>query len=171
VGNKVIIAWTLSHLGGVLRGQGQAALATTLAGEGVSVARETGIIWVLPYGLRVLGRQAQDTGDSVQASSLYGESLNLYRRTGGRRGIIEGLEAVAGLAVSQGDLPRAVRLYAVAQAGREAIGAPRPPRSREAYERDLATIRTGLGEEAFATAWKEGQAMTLEQACDLAHLR
>jgi len=168
VGNKVIIAWTLSHLGGVLRGQGQAALATTLAGEGVSVSREIGIIWVLPYGLRVLGRQAQDTGDSVQASSLYGESLNLYRRTGGRRGIIEGLEAVAGLAVSQGDLPRAVRLYAVAQAGREAIGAPRPPRSREAYERDLATIRTGLGEDAFATGWKDGRALTLDQACELA---
>ncbi len=164
VGNKVIIAWTLSHLGGVLRGQGQAALATTLSAEGVSVSREIGIMWVLPYALRVLGRQAQDTGDPVRASSLYGQSLNLYRRTGGRRGIAECLEAVASLAVTQADLTRATRLYAVAGVMREAIGAPRPPRSREAYERDLAAIRAGLGEGAFAMAWAEGQAMTPEQA-------
>jgi predicted ATPase/Tfp pilus assembly protein PilF len=168
VGNKAIIAWTLSHLGGVLRGQGQTALARMLAEEGVSVSRETGIMWALPYALRMLGQQAQDAGDSVRASSLYGESLNLYWKTGGRRGIAECLEAVAGLAVAQGDLPRAARLYGVAGAVREVIGAPRPPRSRETYERDLATIRAGLGEDACAIAWKEGQAMTLDQACDLA---
>ena len=170
VGNKVIIAWTLSHLGGVLRGQGQAALATTLAEEGVSVSREIGNMWVLPYALHVLGRQSQDAGDPVRASSLYGESLNLYRRMGGRRGIAECLEAVAGLAVTQADLTRATRLYAVVGTVREAIGALRPPRSREAYERDLATIRAGLGEDAFAMAWKDGQAVTLDQACELARL-
>jgi predicted ATPase/class 3 adenylate cyclase len=168
VGNKLIIAYALGYLGEVLRGLGQAALATTLAEEGLSVSREIGNMWVLPYALRVLGRQAQDTGDPVRASSLYRESLDLYWKMGGRRGVIEGLEAVAGLAVAQGDLPRAARLYAVAQAGREAIGAPRPPRSREEYERDLATIRTGLGEDAFAIAWRDGQAMTLDQACELA---
>src|SRR5574341_38956 len=162
VGNKVIIAWTLSHLGGVLRGQGQTALATTLAEEGVSVSREIGNMWVLPYALRVLGRQAQDTGDSVRASSLYGESLNLYRRTGGRRGIADCLEAVVGLAAAQGDLLRAARLYAFALAGREAIGAPRPPRSREEYERDLATIRAGLDEDAFAIARSEEHTSELQ---------
>jgi hypothetical protein len=94
----------------------------------------------------------------------------MWSKMGGRRGIAESLEAVAGLALAQGNLSRAVRLYAAAQAGREAIGAPRPPRSREEYERDLATIRAGLGEEAYATAWKDGQALTLDQACELARL-
>jgi predicted ATPase len=168
VGNKVIIAEVLSHLGGVLRARGQRTLATTLAEEGVAAAREIGNLWVLPYSLRVLGHQAQDTGDSVRAASLYGESLTLYRKTEGRRGIAECLEDVASLLVARGDLERAARLYAAAEAAREAIGAPRPPRSRETYERDLATIRAGLGEDAFAIAWKEGQAMTLDQACDLA---
>jgi DNA-binding NarL/FixJ family response regulator len=37
------------------------------------------------------------------------------------------------------------------------------PFVREHYEQSLATIRTQLGEEAFAAAWAEGQAITPEQ--------
>jgi hypothetical protein len=103
-----------------------------------------------------------------RASALYRESLTMWSKMGGRRGIAECLEGTAGLALAQGDLSRAARLYAAAQAGRKAIGAPRPPSSREEYERDLATLRAGLGEEAFATAWTEGQGLTLAQASELA---
>jgi predicted ATPase len=35
---------------------------------------------------------------------------------------------------------------------------------RAGYERDLATMRTGLGEESFAAAWAAGRAMSVEQA-------
>ena len=35
---------------------------------------------------------------------------------------------------------------------------------RAAYERCIAAVREVLGEERFASAWAEGQAMTLEQA-------
>jgi len=170
VGNKLIIGFALSYLGEVLGGQGKAALATTLVEEGVSISREIGNMWVLAPALRVLARLAQETGDLARGSSVSRDSLNLYRRMGGRRGIAECLEAMASLAVTQADLARATRLYAVAGAVREAIGAPRPPRSREAYERDLVTIRTGLGEDAFAIAWRDGQAMTLDQACELLRL-
>jgi hypothetical protein len=105
-----------------------------------------------------------------RASALYRESLTMWSKMGGRRGIAECLEGTAGLALAQGELERSVRLYATAAAIRQAIGAPRPPRTREEYERDLATIRAGLGVDAFATAWKHGQALTLDQACELARL-
>lgn len=35
---------------------------------------------------------------------------------------------------------------------------------RDEYEQMLASTRSELGEEAFAAAWAEGQAMTTEQA-------
>ena len=38
------------------------------------------------------------------------------------------------------------------------------PLERTEYERDLAAIRTQLGETAFAAAWSEGHTMTLDQA-------
>ena len=41
----------------------------------------------------------------------------------------------------------------------EAIGALLPAD----YERNLAATRAGLSEEAFAAAWRQGEAMTLEQ--------
>jgi predicted ATPase/DNA-binding SARP family transcriptional activator len=43
-----------------------------------------------------------------------------------------------------------------------------PLRERSENEEALASARSALGEEAFAVAWKEGQAMTLEQAGDCA---
>jgi hypothetical protein len=39
-----------------------------------------------------------------------------------------------------------------------------PPVARHDYDRDVAVARAQLGETAFAAAWAEGRAMTLEQA-------
>ena len=39
---------------------------------------------------------------------------------------------------------------------------------RPAYERTISRIRTKLGEEAFAAAWEEGRALTVEVAVDFA---
>jgi len=38
------------------------------------------------------------------------------------------------------------------------------PADRIEVERDISAVRTQLGEEAFAPAWAEGRAMTLDQA-------
>src|SRR5207245_4773445 len=38
------------------------------------------------------------------------------------------------------------------------------PVDRAAYERDVARVRTSLGEETFAAAWTQGRSMTPEQA-------
>jgi hypothetical protein len=103
-----------------------------------------------------------------RAAALYRESLTRWSKMGGRRGIAECLEGTAGLALARGELERSVRLYAAAEAIRRAIGALRRPRSREEYERDLTAIRAGLDEEVFATGWKDGQALTLDQAIELA---
>jgi hypothetical protein len=35
---------------------------------------------------------------------------------------------------------------------------------RDEFSRGLATVRTQLDEKQFKTAWRQGQAMTLEQA-------
>jgi predicted ATPase/class 3 adenylate cyclase len=168
VGNKVIIATAFNHLADVLRSQGKMALALPLLEEGISLFREIGSGYGLPSALLSRGDTALGQREFDRASALYRESLTIWSRVGGRRGIAECLEGMASLALAQGALGQSVRLYAAAEAIRQAVGAPRPPRSRQAYERDLAAIRSGLGEDAFMVAWKAGQAMTLDQACDLA---
>jgi hypothetical protein len=59
---------------------------------------------------------------------------------------------------------RAARLFGAAEALREAIGTPFARVEQEAHRRRLSRVRALLGEEAFAAAWAEGRAMTVEQA-------
>jgi hypothetical protein len=96
------------------------------------------------------------------------ESLQLKREIGDKQGIAFSLEGLATIArlESRGDL--AARLLGSAAALREAIGAPLPSAERTDYDRDVAAVRAQLGEAAFAKAWAEGRAMTLEPAIDYA---
>jgi hypothetical protein len=74
---------------------------------------------------------------------------------------LAGLGSVAAL----GEEPeRAARLWGAAERLREAIGCRPAPAARLTYERAQAATRAQVGEAAFAAAWAEGQAMTLEQA-------
>ncbi len=74
------------------------------------------------------------------------------------------LEGAAALFSQQGKRLQAVRLFGALdeqyQPGRLSL----PLHAREEHEQALASARLGLGEEAFAAAWQEGQAMTPAQA-------
>jgi len=74
------------------------------------------------------------------------------------------VEGLAGVARARGEGARAARLWGAAAAARAALGAPPWPAFRPAHEASVAAARTALGEEAFAAAWEEGQALSLEQA-------
>ncbi len=73
---------------------------------------------------------------------------------------------MAEIYIAQGKIKEAAQLLGAAQAIREAISAPLPPRSRASHERNVAMIRTALGEDGFAAAWAEAQAMTQEQVVE-----
>ncbi len=164
VGNNLIIAWALIHLADVLQSQGEIAAALPLLEEGVSMWRAIAR-WGLPVALHFRGSMAATAGEHDRAHALFRESLQLWSRLGTRRGVAEALEGLGALASIQGEPTQAVRLYAAAEAIRQTIGAPRPPRKRTAYERDLARLRLELGEDDFARAWAEGLTLTPEQAC------
>ena len=58
------------------------------------------------------------------------------------------------------------RLLGNAATLRESRGLPIPPIERTDLDRVLGTIRSSLGEEAFAAAWAEGQARPIKQVID-----
>jgi hypothetical protein len=106
-------------------------------------------------------------GDHTQARSLLTEGLAVARATGHPGAVVLSLEALAGLALAQGRPALAARLFGAAAAGREAVGTYQPAVGAQ-VDRDVAAARARLGEDAFATAWAEGAAQSLEQAADLA---
>jgi hypothetical protein len=67
-----------------------------------------------------------------------------------------------------GDAERATQLWGAGQALQETQGIPRDTDFlAEAYAR-IATVRLGMGEQAWEEAWRKGQAMTLDEAVSYA---
>ena len=63
-----------------------------------------------------------------------------------------------------GDAVRAARLYGAAETLLQSLDAVLDPAGTLEYEVNLAATRTQVSQHAFAKAWQEGKAMTLEQA-------
>jgi predicted ATPase len=80
------------------------------------------------------------------------------------------VEGVAALALGRGAPSEAVRLLAATTSTREelAMSADFYPVAEETRERTLEQARAQLSESAFAAAWAEGEALSLEEAAELA---
>jgi hypothetical protein len=63
---------------------------------------------------------------------------------------------------------RAARLLSAAANPRASTGAGRRLYELATFEPMVAALRATMGDAAFEAAWAEGQALTLEQAVDLA---
>jgi len=72
------------------------------------------------------------------------------------------LEGLASVVVAQGHMELAARLLAAASALRAQMGTPARPVDQVAVEQTLATVRSTLGDDAFAAVWAETQALPLE---------
>ncbi len=78
------------------------------------------------------------------------------------------LEALAAVAHSGNRLKRAARLFGAAQTLHKEIGSVTSTNGQAEYEQTRTGVRAVLGEEAYAAAWAEGQAMPLEEAVEYA---
>jgi tetratricopeptide (TPR) repeat protein len=158
------IAFTLYDLGSVALMQGDYERAKVLFEESLAIRRVLFDQQGIAFTLNDLGNVALAQGDYERAEALYEESLAIFQELGSQWGIANALKKFAKLAGVKGQRERAARLLGAAEALREAIGAPMYLPERPDYEQIVTELRSALGDEAFAVAWEEGRAMTLEQA-------
>jgi predicted ATPase/DNA-binding SARP family transcriptional activator len=161
------VAVSLNNLGNLAHKQGDYATAQALYEEGLGLFRELEDRWGIAGSLHNLGMVAHEQGDGVAAQALYAESLTLRKELGDRKGVVECLESLATL-LSIGEAPKAVRLWGAVGALREALGSPVLVDEQERYEQQIARIHSVLGTDAFATAWQEGHALSMERATEYA---
>jgi hypothetical protein len=78
--------------------------------------------------------------------------------------LAQSLEDFAVLAGREQQAERAIRLLGAAEAFCETLEARPPVAGDIEYERTVSEARAALGEAAFAAAWAEGRAMSLDAA-------
>ncbi|MBI3460793.1 tetratricopeptide repeat protein, partial [Candidatus Acetothermia bacterium] len=166
LGDKLGIAVSLSGLGDMAMAQSDYSAAQSLHEQSLAITRELGDKQNMATSLNNLGYVAIAQGDYAAAQRFCEEGLSLRQEIGDKWGLAYSFEGIAKMAcMQQAHVERAARLFGAAEALRQVICSPLLPSERISYgyDHDVATLRTALGEEAFAKAWAEGRAMTLDQ--------
>jgi predicted ATPase/DNA-binding SARP family transcriptional activator len=168
LGDRRAIAASLNDLGTVAYNQGDYDKARSLYVEGLAIFREIGDRAYVANLLTNLGSLSTQHGDYAAARACLSEGVRHVRDLGNKLLACYALEACASLAAAENGQARAGRLWGAAEALREAIGAPLPAPALTELDSTIADAREASGEGAFAAAWAEGRAMTMEQALDYA---
>ncbi|HEV8338454.1 MAG TPA: tetratricopeptide repeat protein [bacterium] len=168
LGERAHVAVSLNSLGILARYLGDYDRAAPLHEEALSLFQELHDTAGVGLALNGLGLAALGRGDDRRAAELCQESPIVRQGLGDRRGIAETLEALAAIVARRQNFGRAAHLLGAAEALRETLGAPLPPSDRPEYERVLGAVRSAFDPKAFAEAWSEGRAFSLEEAIGLA---
>jgi tetratricopeptide (TPR) repeat protein len=119
--------------------------------------------------LGALASLAFEQGRTRDAVSMMKDVLRIDRDRGVHLQTALDLSRFArALALAGGAGADAARLLASAETARDEIGAGAPPWLAKLNEEALTTIRTQLDEGAFAGAWEQGRALTVDEAVALA---
>jgi len=169
LGDRRGIANALNNLGMVEVEQGNYAAGRSLYEESLAIKRELGDRRGTANTLNNLGMAALEMGDLAPALALNQESLAIRCELSDRWGITNSIEGLGAVAAASGDLLRAACLWGSAERLRVENGSPRPPNEQPQFDRHLDAARKAQGDQgAFDKAWREGRALTLEQATRLA---
>jgi hypothetical protein len=161
------VGYTLVGRGWFAWGRGDLAWARRDLEEGLEIVRRLGRTDEIACALLGLGCLALEDGERGRARALLEESARLLREVGMVWAFYLGLAYLGHRAIDQGRHAVGVRLLAAVEAGYphcDILADLQPLAHPAERAKATAAARAALGEEAFAAAWAEGQAMTLEQA-------
>jgi predicted ATPase/class 3 adenylate cyclase/DNA-binding CsgD family transcriptional regulator len=153
-------ALNLNPLGDVALARGDLIAARRWADDKVSTT--TG--WHLAWALTTRARVAMTQGEPEQAERDAYEALACAARAEAYQPLPDILECVASLAGEVGSYWEAARLFGAAQSIRQRTGAVRLTIYDADHHSWTATVRDGMGESDFQSAWAEGSALSIEEA-------
>jgi tetratricopeptide (TPR) repeat protein len=165
IGHVTQTARALNVLGSMRLEHGAYSEAEVVLSEGLSLSQELGDRGSAADMYESLGKLAIERGEYEGAAALLKESLKLRWQVGVRLTFGQTLVSLARLALASAQPERAARLLAASHALSEATPAsPFQLIQKRDHDTAVATTCEVLSEEAFAAAWAEGQAMTIEEA-------
>jgi tetratricopeptide (TPR) repeat protein len=156
------------NLAAVIEELGDLERARALHEENLRGARAQSDERIVAISLDQMASYARDEGLLEDALSMLAESLRIRRDLGDHIAIAENLGRFARTLGVAGRAGAAARLLSSSEALREHIGSTSVPSVAKMNEETLTAIRTQLNEAAFAEAWEEGRALTIDEAIALA---
>ncbi len=156
----------LSTLGTVALRQGHHVQAHALYNRCLNVASEIGGARNSSMALARLGEIAYEQGNYALATEHYRESLSLAGAFEDKEVAGVTFLGLAQVAKAEKHYWRAAHLLGAANA-RINTRTDLDALAHVAYERDIAALRTYLGEEAYMQAWDAGSRMTPEQVLSI----
>ncbi len=165
--SRVRMCSAMTELGMIARQDGDGVQSRALLEEGLALARVAGDRWDAGTALLYLGWLARTDGDVGRAESLVMDGLADLRESGLPAIVAAAIGFQGVLAIDRGAHHRGARLLGAVVA-RQVPPLWLPPSDRQVLEASAAAARVALGEQEFAAAWAEGQAMRLEEAVDYA---
>jgi hypothetical protein len=161
----VAISAALNGLGQLSREQEDLAAAQAHFTEALAVTEEMQWKPGRSWSLVNLGQVSAAPGDSGTARRCFAEALAIAWELGHVPDIAMRLNWLVRLAAALGEAERAARLFGAEERLREGEADPVEALDPADDHRSKVAVRAVLGEDAFAAAWAEGQAMTIEEAC------
>jgi predicted ATPase/DNA-binding CsgD family transcriptional regulator len=158
------IALVLTSLGSVARQREKYTRANAYYQESERIWRRLGRKAVTALVLREQGFIALSQDEIGRAATLFTEALVLAQELRRTRTIVPSLVGLAAVACELGEHGSAVRLLGAVAAHLSQSNHVLDPNVQVDYDRSMASAQEQLGAVTFDQAWREGQALPLEQA-------
>lgn len=158
------IAINMQSLGFLALEQGDYRRAIAYAEESAAIAGEIGNKENITYALGVAGKAALELGEYDRALTNFGKCLSLFVELDAIPMVAFVFEEIAGVEMRLGHHTKAARLFGVAEALRDSVGASVDLRDQAERDENIAFLRRALSEADYNAHWLVGQTMSLDKA-------
>ena len=168
LGDKSGIANALNNMAIVVHTQGNLLEASELYGESLAICQEVGEKWILAHVLLNMGHIAYEQEDALKAKKLYEEDLILCRELGDRDGLACALSGLAQMLCVELQAVHSAQIQGAVISLMKEVGTSLEPIEKRHFDKTAAALKKLLGDENYWKEFEAGQALSLEQAIELA---
>ena len=164
LGHREVEAEGERMLGEIALDAGDATTARERFARSLAICRDAGERGGEASTLWLMGKADLAEGDWRAAHERLGAALRAFRAYGMNAEVLGCIEDHAALARAYGLAELAVSLCAAADAHRERVALPRPPRRYQQWQNAMVATRALVDDGAFDAAWSQGRTWELDEA-------